>query len=79
MKTTNYILFERSNDPYGQKAVEIHDCLYDVECAKLYRQQDRADNYNKARAKAFKQGFAVSAFRTAVDYQNDYSIQEVTS
>jgi hypothetical protein len=79
MKTTYYILFERNHDPYGQKAVEVHDCLYDVECAQLYRQQDRADDYNKARAKAYRDGFAVSAIRTAVDYKEEFSIQQVTS
>ena len=77
--TTYYILFERNHDPYGQKAVEVHTDLCDAEYAQLMRQQDRAESYNRSRAKSFKAGLAVAEQHTADNYKHDFSIQEVKS
>lgn len=75
--TTYYILFEIIHDPRGQKAVEVHTDRYDVEYAQLNLQQERADSYNRSRAKSFKAGLAVAEKHTADYYANYFSIQEV--
>jgi hypothetical protein len=74
---TTYILFEHTNDPYGRKAVQVHDDRWEAEAAQLVLQQDKATEYNKARARAYRAGQGFSAQRTAAHYVNDYSIQEV--
>ena len=75
--TTYYILFEHSNDPRGEKPVEVHTDQYDAESAQLNRQQDLAIEHNKRRAKTYRDGHAVGEKLTADFYKNYFSIQEV--
>ena len=75
--TTYYIVFAYQHDPRGETPVEVLEDRYDAEYAQLIRQQDRADSYNKSRAKSFKAGLACGVKKTADDFKHDFNIQEV--
>jgi len=75
--TTYYLVFELVDDPRQHTPVEVHTDRYDAESSQLLLQQDRADEYNKARTKAFKEGRAFSGKKSAADYSHRFRIEEV--
>jgi hypothetical protein len=78
MSVTYYVVFESIDDPRHEKIREIHDSRWKAEGAQLMRQQDAADAFNKARAKAFKAGRAFPERKTAADYSYRFRIEEVS-
>ncbi len=74
---TDYIIFERIDDPRNDKPVEVHEDRYEAEASQLMLQQDRADEYNKARTKAFKDGRAFCEKKTSADFTYRFKIEEV--